>query len=399
MPVNLLANLGDLSKPATTLIEKIADAVGGVARPYQIVRIAKAEAKASRIQAEGEIEVKNLQRRALRRFVAEEAKKQANMDQIIRDALPLLEDKSAPENVADDWIANFSENCRIISDEDMQRLWSRILAGEANCPGSYTRRTVNLLSDLEKPDAELFTRLCGFVVSFPDPLTFIFNLNHEVYTHQGINFESLSHLESLSLVRFDSVKWFRRLNLPEQFKRHTLVEPSTSRSLNRPTTLSRLERSCSPVPELSFLALVTALPWRDSSSSSVQNGSVSPISPPLPRQRRNPQPRPQSSTSRGEVVSRRSFSSFGRGFDSHRPTVVISFRCLKQSNSGCFSNMSVLSSRRYPSHSKRGNRRAKRLGRRHRPVAGGVPRRITSAVRRVTLPPVGVRRILLGLGR
>ena len=32
-------------------------------------------------------------------------------------------------------------------------------------------------------------------------------------------------------------------------------------------------------------------------------------------------------------------------------------RCPKQSSSGCFSNTSALSSRRYPSHSKRGNRR------------------------------------------
>jgi hypothetical protein len=38
---------------------------------------------------------------------------------------------------------------------------------------------------------------------------------------------------------------------------------------------------------------------------------------------------------------------------------AISFRCPKQSSSGSFSNMSVLSSRRYPSHSKRRNRPGK----------------------------------------
>ena len=44
-----LINLGELSKPATVLIEKISEAVGGTFKPYQIVRVAKAEAQADRI--------------------------------------------------------------------------------------------------------------------------------------------------------------------------------------------------------------------------------------------------------------------------------------------------------------------------------------------------------------
>lgn len=48
---NPIAKLGDLTKPATVLIEKISEAVGGVFKPYQIVRVAKAEAEVGRIQA------------------------------------------------------------------------------------------------------------------------------------------------------------------------------------------------------------------------------------------------------------------------------------------------------------------------------------------------------------
>ncbi|HLL76618.1 MAG TPA: hypothetical protein VK421_15295 [Pyrinomonadaceae bacterium] len=46
---NSIVNLGDLTKPATVLIEKISDAVGGVFRPYQIKRLAHAEAEAEKI--------------------------------------------------------------------------------------------------------------------------------------------------------------------------------------------------------------------------------------------------------------------------------------------------------------------------------------------------------------
>ena len=157
-----LVNLGELSKPATVLIEKISDAVGGVFKPAQIVRVAKAEAQADRIRAETQMEISGLQRRAFHRFLEEEAKKQKNIEDITQKALPQLEENSKPNEVEDDWITNFFDRCRLISDDEMQGLWSRVLAGEANLPGTYSKRTVNFLSDLDKGDADLFTSLCGF---------------------------------------------------------------------------------------------------------------------------------------------------------------------------------------------------------------------------------------------
>ncbi len=215
MADNSLVNLGDLSKPATVLIEKISNAVGGIWKPYQIVRVAKAEAEANRIQAESQIQVTDLHRRAMRRFLEEEAKKQSNMEAITQKALPLLEENSNPQNVADDWITDFFEKSRIVSDEEMQQLWSRILAGEANAPGAFAKRTVNLVADLDKGDAELFTRLCGFcwMIGQPDPL--VFDVRGEIYNRYSINFDSLAHLESLGLIQFESLTGFRRVNLPK----------------------------------------------------------------------------------------------------------------------------------------------------------------------------------------
>ena len=40
-----LAALGDVSKPASKLIEKVSDAIGGIFKPYQIRRGARAEAE------------------------------------------------------------------------------------------------------------------------------------------------------------------------------------------------------------------------------------------------------------------------------------------------------------------------------------------------------------------
>jgi hypothetical protein len=199
-----IVNLGDLTKPATTLIEKISDAIGGIFRPYQIRRLAQAEAEAEKIKAVSQIEITDLQRRAVRRFFAEEAIKQANIEAIAQKALPELRDDAHPEQMENDWIANFFDKCRLISDEEMQSLWSRLLAGQANSPGRYSKRTVNLLAEMDKADAEMFRILCSFRWTIDEhcfPL--IYGYRDSIYAERGISFAGLKHLESTGLISFD----------------------------------------------------------------------------------------------------------------------------------------------------------------------------------------------------
>lgn len=213
---NSLINIGELSRPATVLIEKISDAVGGVFKPYQLVRVAKAEAQAELVRAEGQIEISDLQSRAFRRFLDEEGKKQKNIEEITGKALPQLEEGSNPEAVENDWIVNFFDKCRLISDDEMQGLWSRVLAGEANLPGTYSKRTVNFLSDLDKGDAELFTRLCGFAWTIAKVVPLIYDEQEGIYNQHGIDFDRLIHLESIGLIQFQQLG-FQFLKLPKRF--------------------------------------------------------------------------------------------------------------------------------------------------------------------------------------
>lgn len=216
MTNNSLVNFGKLSKPATVLIEKISDAVGGVFKPGQIVRIAKAEAEAEKIRADSEIVVQDIHRRAMHRFLEEEAKKQKNIEDITLKALPNLNDDAKSENVENDWITNFFDKCRLISDSEVQGLWSRVLSGEANSPGSYSKRTVNFLSSLDKNDAGLFTKLCKFAWMIDEIVTLIYDDQDDIYNKHGINFESLSHLESIGLIQFGNIAGFQRLGFPKK---------------------------------------------------------------------------------------------------------------------------------------------------------------------------------------
>lgn len=211
-----LINLGDISKPATVLIEKISDAIGGYFRPYQIRRVAKAEADAQIIEAQSQIEITDLQRRALVRFLGEEARKQDNMEKITQKALPHLNESSKPDNIEDDWIVNFFDKCRLVSNEEMQSLWAKVLAGEANTPGSFSKRTVNMLGSLDKTDALLFTSLCGFCWQIGDMVPLVFDEREIIYNDQGINFDALTHLDSIGLINFGVASSFSRLKLPKR---------------------------------------------------------------------------------------------------------------------------------------------------------------------------------------
>jgi len=206
-------DLKGVAKTAETLIEKVSDAVGGIAKPGQIVRVAKAAAKAELIRAENRIEISETEERALQRMVHEEGKRQENIENITAKTIPLLSEDAKPEDVEDDWITHFFDKCRLVSDEEMQTLWSSVLAGQSNKPGSFSKRTVDLISTLEKSDAELFTKFCSFVWNITGPTPVIYDTENEIINKSGINFGNITHLDDIGLVTFNNVMNYTRLKL------------------------------------------------------------------------------------------------------------------------------------------------------------------------------------------
>lgn len=208
-----LINLGDLSKPATVLIEKISDAVGGIAKPWQIKRVASAEAEADIIRAHAQIQISELQQRALVRMVHEEGQKQENIESITAKAIPLLAEQAKPEAVERDWLSHFFDRCRLVSDNEMQSLWAGILAGQANSPGKFSRRTVELASSLDKADAQLFTKFCSFAWMIGDLTALVHDPSQEIYMRHEIHFSSLTHLDDIGLITYNNLTGFVRKGL------------------------------------------------------------------------------------------------------------------------------------------------------------------------------------------
>jgi hypothetical protein len=212
-----LINIGELAKPAVVLIEKISEAVGGIAKPWQIRRVASAESKADLIRAQTRIEISELEERALLRMVREEGARQENIENITSKSIPLLNADAKSSEVENDWLVNFFDKGRLISDTDMQQLWASMLAGEANKPGSFSKQTVELVSHFDKRDAELFTRFCSFVWMIGSPTPLIFDLNQPLSFDPAINFGSLHHLESIGLISIQAISNFARTTLSKSF--------------------------------------------------------------------------------------------------------------------------------------------------------------------------------------
>lgn len=203
-------NLDAFALPANTLIEKISSAAGILYEPHQIKRIAKAQSEAERIKTLSNITNKEIERRALQRFISEETERQKNMEEIIELSLPQIKENAEPEKIENDWIKNFFDKCRLISDKEMQSLWARILAGEASAPGSFSKRTINFIASLDKNDAVLFTKLCSFnwLTESGIKTPFIYNLDDEIYLANGINFPILNHLSNIGLINVENLTNF-----------------------------------------------------------------------------------------------------------------------------------------------------------------------------------------------
>jgi hypothetical protein len=219
-----LINLGDISKPATVLIEKVSNAVGIIYEPTRIRRKAVAEAEATKIAA-----LAALEQRALERLVHQEARKQENIESITAQAASNLSKDANVENLDEDWVAHFFKQCDTVSDKEMQSLWSRILAGEATTPGIFSKRTVDFVSSIDKKDADLFTTFCQFAWMLGEVSPLIYDIKDEIYSKQGLTFSSLKHLDSIGLISFESLSGYQRKGFGKYahffyFGRPTLIE-------------------------------------------------------------------------------------------------------------------------------------------------------------------------------
>lgn len=133
-------------------------------------KMANVEAYAAIKQAETETKVEFLklkgQEEIAKYISARESRKINNVKSVVEKATShfMEEEKVSNEPVNTDWTNRFFSIVEDISDETLQDIWGRILAGEVKQPNSFSLRTLDLLRNVTKEEAELFVKASKYYV-------------------------------------------------------------------------------------------------------------------------------------------------------------------------------------------------------------------------------------------
>jgi hypothetical protein len=267
MQLNDFLGLGKIL-PIDKLIEVVSNSVGRLSKSYfdkkdaqskayEIKKIAEARAEEMRIMSlavkenfklTGGIEYKEekliisspkqeiapenmsfeseLETRVKNRIDFKETKKQLNIENITAVAADTLkEEQEIPNNPIDeDWTTRFFNIAEDISSEEMQFLWGKILAGEIKSPKSYSLRTLEVLKNLTKDEANIFSKF-GQARLFSGNNTFIYNPDNGKLLQDlfGITFADRLLLTELGLIASENNLEFSYIPT-EQKKMVSLIE-------------------------------------------------------------------------------------------------------------------------------------------------------------------------------
>lgn len=112
--------------------------------------------------------VKALYGRTCSRLLYQEMRKQENIEMVVDKAKALLvsEESVNSEEVDEDWVSRFFDSVQDVSNDDMQKLWGRILAGEIKQPNSFSLRCMDTLSKMTRQEAMLFESLRPYIIQY-----------------------------------------------------------------------------------------------------------------------------------------------------------------------------------------------------------------------------------------
>ena len=137
-------------------------------------------------------------------------------------------DFSKNSGVSEEWLERFMDSAGYVSSEDIQLIWGKILATEFEEPGKTPPNMIRILSEMTPMYAKAFKTLCSMQVF----LVYLNNYNESVNTRWeivipftdniqymgelGITFELLGELESLGVIKFDSIAGYISTEINEK---------------------------------------------------------------------------------------------------------------------------------------------------------------------------------------
>ncbi len=164
LPVNVTLGLDKL-------VETVANATGLTALGTIINACGEAKAQSilakKKAENDAEVEILRMQgeERVAQYVLARNTQKIENIGEILAKAEQQFspDEEVSNEPVNKDWMTRFLDIAETISDDEMRDLWARVLAGEVKKPKSYSLRTLEVLRNISKEEAEIIEKTSTYV--------------------------------------------------------------------------------------------------------------------------------------------------------------------------------------------------------------------------------------------
>lgn len=252
--------------PIDKLMDILSSSVGRISKPYfdrkdvdtkayEIKKIAQARAEEMKIianavnenfQLTGSIEYKKdkitisspkeipiekqnplllnppIEERAQERLNFQDAKKQLNIENITAFAAEELKNEPpiTDEALDEDWTTRFFGIAEDISNEEMQALWGKILAGEIKQPKTYSLRTLELIRNLSKIEANTFMKVANFAIKSGNANYLFTGKNDEILKEKyNINYSDRALLTEIGLIQPGTFVNYQLLQQPNDSQR------------------------------------------------------------------------------------------------------------------------------------------------------------------------------------
>lgn len=141
--------------------------------------------------------------------LANEISKSENLSHCLAFAQEMVGCDYDASGIDHSWFIRWADKAEEQTDDEMRAIWGKLLAGELEQPGSYSKRTMSLLADMSADDAKAFSDLCSMGVYLcaadrlisPSPWIIMKeDASNETFNNGCFNYYKRSQMESLGVI-------------------------------------------------------------------------------------------------------------------------------------------------------------------------------------------------------
>lgn len=150
-------------------------------------------------------------------------KEYINQNDIVQIAIDNLGENAVPDNIDDDWLMEFMDRCKNISDDKLKNLWGKILAEECNKRNSIPKKIFNIIPYISFEEANIFEKVCKFTIfkkSTQELVPFIVYYNNDssnFWSKYNFSLVELRRLEEIGLIIYKEEGIYLDRNGKESF--------------------------------------------------------------------------------------------------------------------------------------------------------------------------------------